>query len=254
MLRHKNYSGIWEDTIMWFHSEMPSWLTGVETVDVPEEMIIRETAEIYLQDRLAGLGGKMVLLSPRAQYVLWTTMRAEKVYIESLRSQVETLQEPDASNLEAWIDKKENKLLARAEMFFNASEKSLDSGVPPAKIDEWMMVEAQQTSFAAIPAVWQVITVLGLQIIITVGVVFAVSKIVDIFKSKDEMKLKATTIQSLIESGQFDLIKDVFSAGEKEKGFPWGWLIGVGAGIAGGALLLNWISGQSKDWFKKESK
>jgi hypothetical protein len=254
MLRYKTYSGVWEDTILWFHSNLPSWITGVETLDVPEEMIIRETDEAYLQDRLVGLGGKTVLLSPRAQYVLWKTMREEKAYIDNLKEKLDMLDEPNASNLASWIAKKEDSLYARADMFFNASEKSLDNGVPPAKIDDWMMIEVQQTALPALAAVLQVVTILGIAIIITVGVVFAVSKIVDIFKSKDEMKLKAATIQSLIDSGHFDLIKDVFSAEEREKGFPWGWLIGAGAGIAGAALLINWLSEQSKGWFKKEAK
>jgi len=245
------YSGTWEDTILWFHSYLPSWITGVEKIDVPEEQLIRETGEQYLLDQLIGKEGKLILLSARAQYVLWTVMRNEKKQLDELTEYSKELPEEDALEIDRWVAKKNNQLATRAQTFFGVTEDSLEKGVPPAKINDWLLIQMEPT--AALPAVWVVVTVLGAAVVIATGVVIAAKFISDIFASKYETASKVDAVKMLIDSGQAALIPDLFKS-QKEGGFPWGWLLGISAALGVGVIAINYFSESSKGWFKPKEK
>jgi len=245
------YSGIWDDTILWFHSYLPSWLTGVEKIDVPEEELIRETGEQYVMDRLQEAGGKLVLLSARAQYVLWKAMRDEKGKLDELLEYSQSLPEEDAEQVQYWVAKKNESLNKKAETLFGVTEDALSKGVPPAKINDWLLIQMEPT--AALPAIWTVVTVIGVSIIIASGVVIASKFIADVFNSKYETAAKMDAVKVLLEGGQAALIPDLFKQ-EKEKGFPWGWLIGIAAAFGVGIVTINYASEHSKEWFKPKPK
>ena len=230
------YSGIWDDTLMWFHAQLPSWITGVTTVNVPAT----DAGEAQLREMLPTLHGKTILISASTQYLMWRIIRDELQRIDVLWQDSLDLPPEIGNQMRSNLSTARADLYAISEIILNQNEQALRAGVPPANISDWVLVELPEERTGFLPP-W------GAVLLIAVGILTVGGLVYKIFTRSDEISAYETAIKEAVRIGNPQLIQSVLARFTgKESGWSWGWVVGLGLGAVGLSIFTAFLIGQLK--------
>jgi len=232
------FRGIWDDTLMWFHAQLPSWLTGVKTVNVPAT----DEGEAQLREMLPTLHGKTILISASTQYLLWRIIRDELQRIDTLWQNSLDLPADIGNQMRAQLSRARAELYSISEIILNQNEQALRAGVPPANLSDWVLVELPEEQRTAFLPPW------GAVVLIAVGILTVGGLIYKVFTRSDEISAYETAIKEAVRLGNPQLIQGILSrfTGAEETGWSWGWAVGLGLGAVGLSIFTAFLIGQLK--------
>jgi hypothetical protein len=248
------YGGVWDDTQMFIAENVPTWITGVTPIDVPEgDEGVEQLGRIL--DGLAP--DQKVLLSARAQMAMWTMLKRSADSIDRQMVATAEIGGPAGESIRGFLEMQKSEIIAQALELQNLSNAAFEQGVPPAYMAEWFPEESQRTvgAVAAAPAVtpvfWIVLAIAIPAAIIAVAVVAGViwTKYLDIGQQEHELNLLPDAEAKMAYLSR----KFAAEGGDGKSGFPWAWVVGIGAAGVGVILLISWAEGTLGRWVSKLS-
>jgi len=248
-----SYAGIWDDTQTWILETLPSWMTGVMPIDVPEG----EAGVIAMGEILDSIDpGQKVLLSARAQMALWTMLKRSADSLDRQFVATADVGGPTGETIRGYLEQQKQELMNQAQQLVNLSNAAFDRGIPEANMGEWFPEESSRTAGAAAVAVSSPVIYLVLAIAIPVAIVAVAiagaivwTKYLDIGQQEHELALLPDAEAKMAYLSR----KFAAEASAKKDGFPWPWVIGIGAAGVGLVLLVSWAEGTLGRWVKKLS-
>lgn len=229
-----NSENEWRDAILWFQSTLPSWMTGVTTVNVPAT----EEGEERLRLMLPELQGKQLLISASTQLVLWRMIRKNLQRLDLLWEQSLSMPDEYGNPLRSTVADQRSTQYSLGSQLFGLNQAALDAGVPPSDLQNWVVAEYQsRTAIAALP--W---TEIG----IAVGIAIVAYVVIQYFNKAQE--ISAVTLAAETFKDHPEVLAQVLAkiTGTKTE-TNWGmWGLGIGVAALGGTLLLAFLVGQVK--------
>ena len=137
-----SYAGIWDDTQTYILETLPSWMTGVMPIDVPEG----EAGVVAMGEILESIDpGQKVLLSARAQMALWTMLKRSADSIDRQFMATADIGGPTGETIRGYLEQQKQELISQAQQLVNLSNAAFDQGVPEAMMADWFPEESTRT-------------------------------------------------------------------------------------------------------------
>lgn len=241
------YGGIWDDTQEWVLTNLPSWATGVTAVDVPEG----EEGVQQLMEMAPELNGK-ILLSARAQYALWTVYQREAATLDEMFAATADIGGATGESIRANLESQRQEIIRKAQELATINNSALEQGVPPAIAGEWLPEESARTGAAAALLTNPEFLVFAGGAIIIASVILAgaitISWAVGKWLDLEEQKIALANIPDPEGKLQYLLERTKSKPGG---GFPWPWVIGIGAAGVLVVLGVAWAEGTLGRWTER---
>lgn len=255
-LRFKGYGssfgGIWETTQTWVLENLPSWASGVIPIDV-------STGDAGVEELLAlaqtWTGDEQLLLSARAQLAYWSILERQAEMIDQLFVESASIGGATGEAFRASLEADKADLLRRASELQRLNQASLDSGVPEALAVEWYPGWEQRAGVAGgvavleSPIFWGILGAVVIASVVLAGAMTITWGIGKYF-SYQEMIVGLQALPNPDDRIAY-LTQRLQSEGRSAGEFPWGWVLGIGAGAVGVMMLVAWAEGSLGRWMTK---